>query len=143
MIIKQISVFVENKAGRIHEIASTLAENYINIRSLTLAETTDYGVLRMIVDKPEAAMSALKAAGITASVNDVAAVEVPDRVGGFAEVMKTIHDCNINVEYMYAFVEKNHNCAILIFRFDQLENAVSTLVKAGVSVLKANDVLSL
>ncbi len=142
MLIQQISVFVENESGKIHEVAANLAENNINIRSLTLAEATDFGVLRMIVDKPEAALEALKTAGITARINEVVAVEVPDRVGGFAEVMKTIQSAGINVEYMYAFVEKNQDNAVLIFRFDNIAEASEVLAARGVKILKACDVIT-
>jgi hypothetical protein len=142
MLIKQISVFVENESGKIYEVAANLAENNINIRSLTLAEATDFGVLRMIVDKPEAALEALKTVGITARINEVVAVEVPDRVGGFAEVMKTIQSAGINVEYMYAFVEKNQDNAVLIFRFDNIAEAAEVLAGRGVKILKACDVIT-
>jgi hypothetical protein len=142
MLIKQISVFVENESGKIYEVAANLAENNINIRSLTLAEATDFGVLRMIVDKPEAALESLKTTGITARINEVVAVEVPDRVGGFAEVMKTIQSAGINVEYMYAFVEKNQDNAVLIFRFDKIAEAAEVLADRGVKILKACDVIT-
>jgi len=143
MIIKQISVFIENKTGRIYEAASILENNNINIRSLSLADSTDYGVLRMIVDKPEEAYQVLKEAGLTAKVSEVVAVEVKDQVGGFAEIMKIMYEAKINVEYMYAFVEKNKDNAILIFRFDKIKETVDVLRENGLHILKAKEVMSL
>ena len=106
MQIKQISVFIENKAGRLHDVAKVLSDNKINIRALSLAETSDFGVLRMIVDKPDEAVKVIKANNFTVRITEVVAVEVPDKVGGLAGVLKIMDSANINIEYMYAFVEK-------------------------------------
>jgi hypothetical protein len=142
MIIQQISVFIENKSGKIYEAASVLAEKNINIRSLSLADSASFGVLRMIVDKPEVAYEALKAAGLTAKISEVVAIEVPDQVGGFAAVMKIMSDAGINVEYMYAFVEKNQDNAILIFRFDDVRKTLDLLQGKGLRILQAKEVLA-
>jgi hypothetical protein len=143
MLIKQISVFIENKSGRIYDIASILEKKDVNIRALSLADTSDFGVLRLIVDKAEDACKALKENSITAGLTDVIAVEVEDKVGGFARAMEIVQKTGINVEYMYAFVEKKHENAILIFRFDDIENAVQLLLKEGLKILKREEVLSL
>lgn len=142
MIIQQVSVFIENKSGKIYEAASVLAEKNVNIRSLTLADTASFGVLRMIVDKPDVAYEAFKASGLTAKISEVLAIEVPDQVGGFAAVMKIMSDAGINVEYMYAFVEKNQDNAVLIFRFDDVRKTLELLKGKGLRILQAREVLS-
>jgi len=143
MFVKQLSVFLENKSGKIYEVASILEKAEVNIRALSLADTSDFGVLRLIVDKPEKAMDALKKNGLTVRITTVVAVEVEDRIGGFANVMRLMDEASINVEYMYAFVEKKKSNAILIFRFDDIENAVKTLLAKGLKILKEKEVLSL
>ncbi|MFA7183503.1 MAG: hypothetical protein WC082_01345 [Victivallales bacterium] len=143
MIIQQISIFIENKSGRIYEVAAVLAEKNVNIRSLSLADTASFGVLRMIVDKADVAYEALKAAGVTAKISEVVAIEVPDQVGGFAKVMKVMSEAGINVEYMYAFVEKNQDNAVLIFRFDDVRKTLELLKGKGLRILQAKEVLAL
>ncbi|MDD5699399.1 MAG: hypothetical protein PHH77_12365 [Victivallaceae bacterium] len=142
MIIQQISVFVENKSGKLHEVAAVLAGENVNIRALSLADSASFGVLRMIVDKTDIAYKALKAAGLTVKISEVVAIEVPDKVGGFAEVMKVMNDAGINVEYMYAFVEKNQDNAILIFRFDDVRGTLAILKDKGLRMLQAREVQS-
>ncbi len=143
MLIKQISVFIENQSGRISEIASILEKQGVNIRALSLADTADFGILRLIVDKSEVACKALNDNSITAKITDVIAVEVEDKVGGFAQAMKIIDDAGINIEYMYAFVEKKHDSAILILRIEDIGKAVDQLLKGGLKILKGKEVLSL
>ena len=143
MIIKQLSIFLENKTGRVCDIATILGENNINIRALSLADTSDFGIMRLIVDKPDAALAKLKANGFSVAITSVAAIEIPDLPGGLASVMKTIDDGGFNIEYMYAFVEKSHDNAILIMRFEDVENVVGKLLEKGVKVLKEREVLSL
>ena len=143
MIIKQLSIFLENKTGRVCDIATILGENNINIRALSLADTSDFGIMRLIVDKPDVALKKLKENGFSVAITSVAAIEIPDVPGGLASVMKTIDDGGFNIEYMYAFVEKSHDNAILIMRFDDVENVVGKLLEKGVKVLKEREVLSL
>jgi len=143
MIIKQLSIFLENKTGRVCDIATILGENNINIRALSLADTSDFGIMRLIVDKPDAALKKLKESGFSVAITSVAAIEIPDVPGGLASVMKTIDDGGFNIEYMYAFVEKSHDNAILIMRFEDVENVVGKLREKGVKVLKEKEVLSL
>ncbi len=143
MKVEQISAFIENKSGRLAEVAGTLAEARINIRALALAETSDFGILRLIVNDTEKAKQALKDAGFTVSKTEVVAVEVPDRPGGLAIILNTIRDAGINVEYMYAFVEKSGENAIVIFRFDEIEKAIATLREAGIRILTGEEIYSL
>ncbi len=134
MKIRQISVFMENKVGRIMEITEVLAKNNINIRALSLADTSDFGILRMIVDNIEKTLKVLKAKGFIVKDSYVVAVEVPDKPGGLAAVLKVLGKKGINVEYMYAFFEQPENKALLIFRFENPEDAASILIKNGIAV---------
>ena len=143
MNVLQISVFLENKSGRLAEVTDILAKNGINIRALSLADTVDFGILRLIVNDQEKTVSLLKDGGFTVSINEVVAVVVPDRAGGLASILNTLQGKGINVEYMYAIVQKNEGNAVLILRFDELEKAVSTLRAAGVSMLSGDEVQGL
>jgi len=138
--VQQISIFVENKSGRLAEVANALANYGINIRALSLADTADFGILRLIVNDPEKATDVLRNSGFTISQNEVVAVEMPDRSGGLAGILNALRSQNINVEYMYAFVQKSEGNAVLIFRFDEIEKAVDTLRKAGIRILGEEEV---
>lgn len=142
MKVEQISIFLENKSGRLAEVADVLAAAGINIRALSLADTTDFGILRLIVNDTERAKAVLKENGFTVGKTEVIAVEVPDRPGGLATILKIIQAEDINVEYMYAFVQKTVN-AIIIFRFDELEKAIAALQKAGIGILRGEDIYAL
>jgi len=133
----QISVFLENKSGRLAEVTRTLAEAGVNIRALSLAETIDYGVLRLIVDKPGEARDALRRAGFTVSETEVIAVEMPDRPGGLAEVVDLVTRRGLNIEYLYAFVGQRGEHAVVIFRIDAAEEARAALKEGGARVLSA------
>lgn len=143
MRIKQISVFLENRKGRLHEVCSMLGEAKINIRALTIAETETFGVLRMVVDKPAEAVEMFRQNNITANQTDVVAVEVPDTPGGLAQVLKVLTDNNLNVEYMYGFVEKFSQSALLVFRFDDPERAGEILKQTGINVVGEQDIKGL
>jgi hypothetical protein len=134
MKIRQISVFLENKVGRIMEITEILGVHNINIRALSLADTSDFGILRMIVNNIEKAIEVLKEKDIIVKESYVVAVEVPDKPGGLAAVLKILGNENINVEYMYAFFEQPQDKALLIFRFENPDEAVSVLMKNGINV---------
>jgi hypothetical protein len=134
MKIRQISVFIENKVGRILEITEALGKNGINIRALSLADTSDFGILRMIVNDIEKGMTVLREKGFIVKDSYVVAVEVPDKPGGLAEVLKILGSKGFNVEYMYAFFEQLQNKALLIFRFENPEEAVRVLTQNGVNV---------
>lgn len=143
MRVKQISVFLENKAGRLWELTEILKEKGLNIRALSLADTTDFGVLRIIVNRPDEAFEALKEKGFAAAATEVLAVEVPDRPGGLAGVLKVFSEEGINVEYMYAFVEKKAGNAALVIRVEEISRAAAALLAAGVTILKAEEVYNL
>jgi len=135
MHAEQISVFLENKAGRLAEVTRVLSEAKINIRALSLADTSDFGILRLIVENNEAAEEALKKGGFTVRKTRVVAVEVPDRPGGLNSILTTLQQNAINVEYMYAFVKPKEDHAIMIFRFDNTDAAVQVLLKTGFTVI--------
>ncbi|MFZ7125590.1 MAG: ACT domain-containing protein [Desulfobacterales bacterium] len=138
MRAEQISIFLENKTGRLSEVTQTLAEAGVNIRALSLADTSDFGVLRLIVDNNEKAKAALKARGFTMGKTNVVAVEVPDKPGGLHGILQVLQDSGINVEYMYAFVQQSGSNAVMIFRFDNTDQAVRVLQKAGHTVIEGS-----
>jgi hypothetical protein len=137
MSVKQISVFLENKKGRLAEVTKTLFHEKINIRALSLADTADFGVLRIIVDNPERSLTVLKSHGFVAQVTEVIAVEVEDRPGGLSQILEVLDQDNVNVEYMYAYVEKSRENAIVICRIDDRERALQILEKNGIATLSA------
>ena len=136
MKVEQISVFIENKSGRLAEVSSILGNACVNIRALSLADTSDFGILRLIVNDREKAMAALKGKGFTVSKTEVVAVEVPDEPGGLARILNVLDSRSINVEYMYAFVERCGSNAVIIFRFDETEKAISVLQSQGFNILE-------
>lgn len=131
MKIKQISVFVENKSGRLAEITEIIAENDINIKALSIADTTDFGILRIIVDCPEKAEKILRYAGFTVSMNTVIAVKIPDKPGGLASALKFLSEKGFTVEYIYAFLSKNDKEAYVVLRVDREDEAIKALEQAG------------
>jgi len=143
MKVEQISIFLENKSGRLAEVTDLLAKSGINIRALSLADTAGFGILRLILNDSEKAKKVLKENGFTVGKTEVIAVEVPDRPGGLAGILNALKGEGINVEYMYAFVQKSGENAIIIFRFDELEKAIAALQKARVRILKGEEVYAL
>lgn len=143
MRVEQIAVFLENKSGRLAEITAILAENNINIRALSVADTADFGILRLIVDKVELAKKVLKENGFTVGKTNVLAVEVPDKTGGLATVLKSINHAGLNVEYMYAFVNKTGENAVLIFRFEDMDKAIASLQENGFTLLSGEQICAL
>jgi hypothetical protein len=143
MNVEQISIFLENKSGRLAEVAGVLYEAGINIRALYLADTADFGILRLIVNDTEKARQVLKNKGFTVEKTKVVAIEVPDKPGGLSSILTTIKDEGINVEYMYAFVEKSGENAIVIFRFDELEKSIDVLRKSGVKIMEGEELSAL
>lgn len=139
MFIKQISVFVENKSGRLAEIAALIASAGIDIRALSIADTANYGILRLIVDKPDEAVQVLKDAGLTVSMTNVLAIGIPDHPGGFASAMKSLADAGVGVEYMYAFISRDEGRACVILRIanenDGAEKAVAALKAGQIEIL--------
>lgn len=136
MKVEQLSIFIENKSGRLAEVARILGEADVNIRALSLADTSDFGILRLIVNDVEKAKIVLKEKGFTVSKTEVIAVEVPDRPGGLAAILQVLDTDRINVEYMYAFVERCGENAVIIFRFDEIHKAIATLRNNGFNVLE-------
>jgi len=136
MKVEQISIFIENKSGRLAEITRILGDAGINIRALSLADTSDFGILRLIVNDREKAKTVLKEHGFTVSKTEVVAVEVPDRPGGLATILQTLDSQAINVEYMYAFVERCGENAVIIFGFDETEKAIKALLDKGFAILE-------
>ena len=143
MIVKQVSIFLENRAGRLAEVTGILGDQGINIRALSLADTADFGILRLIVDDLEKAKKILREEGITIGETDVVAVEVPDRPGGLAHLLRTLGDEQVNVEYMYAFVRQAAGSAVMIFRFEDPRAAVGVLEKHGIRTLPGEEIYSL
>ena len=135
MNVEQISIFIENKSGRLAEVTKILGNVGVNIRALSLADTSDFGILRLIVNDREKAQAALKDLGFTVSKTEVVAVEVPDQPGGLASILEVLDRDSINVEYMYAFVERCGANAVIIFRFDETQKAITALKANGFNTL--------
>jgi hypothetical protein len=141
-MIEQVSVFLENKSGRLAELTRTLGDAGINMHALMVADTSEFGVARVICDAPERAKALLEQAGFGVSIAKVLAVEVPDRPGGLHSILEAIAKENINIAYMYAFVEKSGENAVMLFRFDQQDRAIDTLLKNGIAVLPGEKLYS-
>ena len=143
MKVEQISVFLENKSGRLAEVMRVLGKAGVNIRALSIADTSDFGILRIIVNDQEKALATLKGKDFTVSKTEVVAVEVADRPGGLSEILDLLETQNVNVEYMYAFIERSSDNAVIIFRFDELEKAIEALQKAGIRIMKGEEIYSI
>ena len=143
MKAEQISVFLENKAGWLAEITRVLAEADVNIRALSVADTSDFGILRLIVNDNDRARAALIEHGFTVAKTDVVAVEVEDKPGGLNRILALLSNKNINVEYMYAFVQHTGKDAVMVFRFDDIDAAIKLLQENNVTVLAGEKVYKL
>ena len=129
---KQISVFLENKAGRLAHVTRVLGEAGINIRALSIADTSDFGILRIIVNDPEKAYRILKEADFTVSETEVIAVQVPDAPGGLATVLEQMSDADLNIEYLYAFLGTSESDALVIFKVEDIAKARQTFKEKGI-----------
>ena len=138
MKIEQISIFIENKTGRLAEVSGVLGDAGVNIRAFSLADTSDFGILRLIVDQTDRAREVLKAKGFTVNQTEVIAVEVPDQPNGLHGILSILDVGGINIEYMYTFIEHSAGKAAIIFRFDDIDQAIEVLRKGGVNVLKGH-----
>jgi len=138
--IKQISLFVENKPGRMAKVSKTLSDAGVNIRALTVAEAGDFGVIRMVVDDPEKGYKVLHDGGFTVSETEVLAVEMKDIPGGLYEIVNTLGESEVNVDYAYAFVTTKAERALLIIRVDNLEKARRVLTDAGVKLATREEI---
>ena len=141
MAIKQISVFVENKPGRLADITGFLADGGISIRAFSIADTTDFGILRLIVSDTDKAAKVLKEHGVAVSITEVVGISIPDVTGAFAKVVKLLSDAGENVEYAYAFLTPEEGHAYVIFRVDNNEKACEHLKENGADVIEENSLL--
>jgi hypothetical protein len=138
--IKQISLFLENKPGRMAMVAKTLSDAGVNIRALTIAEAGDFGIIRMVVDDTEKGYKVLRDKGFTVSETDVLAVELKDVPGGLYEVANTLGMNNVNVDYAYAFVTTKAERAMLILRVDDITRAAQVLSAAGMRIVTKEEI---
>jgi hypothetical protein len=143
MLIKQISIFTQNIKGDLAHITRTLGDAGIDLISLSIADTSTFGVIRGIVEDSDRALKVLKEAGFTAKTTEVIAVEVPDTPGGLAEVLEHLNDAGLFVEYLYSFVRSKGQNALIIFRVEQLDLAIDVLQKKGIKVLTKEEVYSI
>jgi len=135
MKVEQLSIFLENRAGRLAEVTRALSKAHINIRALSLADTSEFGILRLIVDDHETAKAILKEQGFTVGSTSVVAVAVADEPGGLDKILQLLSDKGVNVEYMYAFVQADGKHAALILRFDKTDKAVEALTEHGIPII--------
>ena len=140
MQIQPLSIFVENKSGRLAEITETIGKANVDIRAISVADTSDFGILRLIVDKPKEAVEVLRAAGLTVSLTSVIAIGIDDQPGEFAKAMRVLADGNIGVEYMYAFISRDKGKAFVILRVLETDKAVACLEQNGITLLTAEDI---
>ena len=140
MFVKQLSVFVENKFGRISDIINALSENSIDISALSLADTSEFCILRLIVDKPELAVDVLKEEGVIVKLSDVLAIAIDDAPGGLAKALSVLTEANVVIEYMYAFIGKADGKAMTVIRVDDEAKAIDALNKGGVTLLTTDDI---
>jgi len=141
MIIKQISVFLEDKSGRLTELTRILAENDINITALSIADAADYGIIRMVVGRPELAVKVLKEKNFSVRMTDVACLIVPNKPGGLYNALKILTDNNINIDYMYAFAI--NSTASVVIRANSIPHVIEVLQKNKLELMKASQVYQL
>ncbi|MBQ2636464.1 MAG: amino acid-binding protein [Methanobrevibacter sp.] len=143
MAVKQISIFVENKEGRIKKAIDTLAKENINIRALSIADTTKYGILRLIVSDNEKAIEALEKDGFIVKENDVIILAVPDKPNGLNSTLAVFDEKGINLEYLYAFVSSKSDEAIVVMRLENMEKAIEALENSNIKLLDEKDIKDL
>jgi hypothetical protein len=141
MEVEQLSIFLENKSGRLAEIANILGQGCVNIRALSLADTTDFGIVRLIVDEVDKAVELLKEKGITAIKTTVVAVELEDKPGGLAQALNTLGKQGINIEYLYSAATRGDK-AYIIFRFEDARRAIELFQSAGMKILTREQLLA-
>ena len=139
MLLYQISVFIENKPGRLAEMIDLLAENGVDIRALSVADTADFGILRLIVNDPELATRTLQEQGVTVTKTQVIGVKLSDTTGALSKVLALLAKAQIAVEYAYAFITHSRNEACVVLRVEDNERAISTLRENGVALVEAID----
>jgi hypothetical protein len=141
MNVTQVSIFLENKPGHLQNALKVLADSNINILTLTIAEASDFGIVRMIVNKPDEAARVLKESSFTCSTTEVLALEIDDKPGSLFKALEAFRKRDLNIEYMYAFTEKRGDRAVMIFRFDDIEAAKKGLIDEGYNILKKIDLI--
>ncbi|MEN6389071.1 MAG: ACT domain-containing protein [Syntrophomonas sp.] len=140
---RQISIFLENKTGRLLHVTRTLGEAGINIRALSIADTSDFGILRIIVNDPDKAYKILKEAGFTVSETEVVAVQVPDTPGSLADILEQMNEENLNIEYLYAFIGTNADNALVIFKVEDIARALEAFRKKGIKYIEESELYKL
>lgn len=140
VMIKQISVFVENKKGRLARITDVLGLEGIDLVALSIADTTNFGIMRCIVNNPDKAITVLKQNGFTASMTEVIVAEVPDRPGGLASILKMLDEAGISVEYLYSFVRTPSQNALILFRVEDIKGTMEALKNSDVRLLEESDI---
>lgn len=143
MYIKQVSVFLQNTKGRLSQLLSLFAENNINLRALSIADTNDYGVLRLIVSDPDAALALLQQEGCLVSISEVLAVRVDDTPGGLAKAVAVLTEAEISIEYIYAFLGQVKEQALVIIRVDDLDKSVAALNAQGLEIAPSAEVYTM
>ena len=137
MSVKQISVFLENKSGRLADVTRVLGEGGVNLRAITIADTADFGILRLIADDPDKALQILEGGGFTAKVTEVLAVEVPDTPGGLAKAMTLFSKNDVNIEYLYASLEHTQQKAVIVFKVEELTRGEKVLAESDMNQVTA------
>ena len=140
MFIKQLSVFVENKPGRLHAIVDALAKSGVNLRALSVADTTDFGILRIITDDNDKAQLTLREMGVISKSTDVIAVTIDDQAVGLASVLDVVSSLGVGIEYMYAFLGRTHGKAMMVIKTDDANAAEKALTVKGVALATENDI---
>lgn len=143
MFVSQISVFLENKPGRLFEVIDALAQEGIDISAISIADTREFGVLRMIADDPKAAVAAIRKAGFPVSTTEVLAVEVSDRPGGLSYVLKILKDADVSIEYLYSFIKRNNDKALILFKVENPARAKAVLEDAKVRLYSGEEISAL
>lgn len=141
MLIQQLSVFLEDRSGRLTELTRILAENDVNITALSVAETADYGIVRLVVGRPETAREALEKAGFSIGLTDVVCVNMPDQPGSLYQILKILTEANINIDYMYAF--SNRDVALAVIRAADIEQVINVLHSNSLTLLSQSDIYQL
>jgi len=143
MKLKQISIFLENKKGRLWKALSIMKDAGINIRALSIADTSEFGILRLIVPEPENAKKVLEEGNFVVKINEVIAIGVPDKPGGLDGILEVLNKADINVEYLYAFVAKRGEQAIVVLRTEDIDAGIKALEDGGVTILSSEEVYKL
>jgi hypothetical protein len=141
--IKQISVFVENKPGRLLDVVEILGNSNIDIKAISLADSSDFGIVRLICENPESAYEVINNSGFTASLTEVLAIAISDKPGSLAKVLRALKESNVNIEYMYGFSAKTKDHAVMIIKVSNLEETIKCCISNNVQVLSENDISSI